>query len=144
MKQKLELFGRCYATGCFEELESHLAEDCRMTSYWVMEPMCGKVQIFPYLAEKGKTLKKHNCCPQCTVVELVRHGGADCLARQEDGSFRNARITIWHQDGDLALLMERPQKDCVMVLLKLDKDGLISKIDFTDPGFFSFKPLQRI
>ena len=144
MRNKLEIFGRCYTTGCFEELESHLAENCKMTSYWVLETMCGKEQVFPYLLEKGKTLKKHNKCPQCTVVELVRGGGANSLVRQEDGSFREARVSIWHKNGDLALLMEQSQNGCVMVLLKLDADGLIRKIDFTDPDFFCFRPLKKI
>ena len=71
LKGHLETLCKCYSTGRFDNLFPLLADDCVFESQWVLTPNTGKAAVVDYFLGKGATLRKNDCCPTCTIVELV-------------------------------------------------------------------------
>ena len=144
--QHLSVLSKCYSTGFFEELFPRISENVIMESQWVMIPNEGKDAVVKYFSGKGKTLRSHNCCPECRLVKLV--GNLNLIDNAEmniNGEEKVGSFGLLYDNGKYALLMSQTLNNTtnrVIVDLTLDEQGLISRIDLCMPELFRFEFLK--
>lgn len=141
--RRLSALSECYSTGYFVGFVIQLADDCVFESQWVWQPKRGKEEVMAYFLAKGETFQANKSCPSCVIVELIGN-----LNQVKDADFQvNGQPThgsfgLWYEDGKLCLLMRQNldgQTISVIVDLKLNDQGLISRIDLCMPELFRYR-----
>ena len=138
----LRILCNCYSTGYFDELFPHMAEDVVMESMWVLQPNVGRSAVEDYFQGKGETLRKHDCCPDCFIVQLVGSlNSIDADVHLNGGAPQRAQFGLMYPEGKLCMLMRQQSDDEVievLVDLTLDEDNNISRIDLCEPTLFNY------
>lgn len=149
LSKYLTVLGNCYSTGVFDELFPLLAEDAVMESQWVLEPNTGKDAVVGYYTGKGKTLRAHNCCPHCWLIQLV--GNMNKVDNAElhvnGGAASRGSVALFYPDGKYAMFMAQTLNDVtngVVVDLTLDESDMIARIDLCMPELFKFEIVQSV
>ena len=138
----LRILCDCYSTGYFDKLFSHMAENVVMESMWVFQPNVGRKAVEDYFRGKGETLRKHNCCPECFIVQLVGNlNSVDADVHLNGGAAQRAQFGLMYPEGKLCMLMRQQSEGEVievLVDLTLDEDNNISRIDLCEPILFNY------
>ena len=143
----LTILGKGYETGDFSELFPLLSEDCVFESQWVLYPNVGYEVIVDYLTGKGRTLKRTQSFPSCSVQELV--GNINYIRNANftvNGEKQKGAFGLYYDDGELCLLMHQilnGETNDVIVRLKVDEENKIKRIDLCMPELFRFKPYKN-
>lgn len=118
-----------------------------MESQWVLQPNKGKAEVVDYFVGKGETLRNHNCCPHCNIIQLVGslnkidNAHLNVTGKETVGSFG-----LMYEDGKYAMLMCQTLNDAtngVVLDLTLDESNLIARIDLCMPELFEFEILPN-
>ena len=133
-----------YSTGRFESLFPLLSEECVFESQWRLTPYKGKADIIEYLTDKGKSMRKRDSCPECTVVKLIGNFNKieNANIHLNGGEAQRASFGLYYEDGKLAMLMSQRldgKVNSVIVDMQLDENDLISRIDLCMPELFKFE-----
>ena len=139
----------CYSSGYFELLFPLLSDDVVQESMWVLTPNVGNNAVKEYFLGKGETLRQHQCCPECAIVQLVGHlhyVDADKLYINGKET-QSTRFGLYYPDGKLCMLMRQTlngKTNAVIVDLTLNDDNKIERIDLCDPALYEFVPYNGI
>lgn len=145
LEKYLKTICKCYSSGVFFPLFRFLADDCAFESQWVLTPNVGKESISKYLDAKGKLMRTHGCCPTCEIVQLV----GNVCALDNAGIHLNGMETEFgsyaslYNAGKLVVLMEQDldyETNGVIIDIRLNDDGMISRINLRMPELFKYTP----
>lgn len=139
----LDLIASGYETGDFEPLYPYLAKDCVLESMWVITPNVGYDAVVSYLTGKGKTLKRTDSFPSCSIQELV--GNINTIKNADinvNGKKQSGSVGLYYPSGELCLLMEQTIEDKtngVILRVKINDEEKISRIDLCMPELFNYR-----
>ena len=137
----------CYSTGDFAPLFFFLSDDVVLESQWVMQPNVGRKAVEDYFTGKGKTLKKHNCCPECRIVRLVGNlNSVESDVSVNGKEPEHAKVGLLYSDGKLCMYMSQTlngETNGVIVDVTMDDRNMISRIDLCMPELFRFEPYEE-
>ena len=134
-----------YTTGNFGELFPYLAKDVVLQSQWVLTPNTGYDDVVDYFIGKGETLAKHDCFPDCSIVELVGNCNPIknvAVISSHDEEARASSVGLMYTPGKLAMLMEQTinnETNGVLVDVRIDEDGMVKQIDLCMPELFKYR-----
>ena len=136
---------KAYRSGDFSEFVSCLSEDCVYESMWVLEPLRGKEAVSNHLLRKGKAIKDSGAFPECWIVELV--GNMNPLPESDivvNGEKKRATLALDYEPGKYCMMMEQEldgKINGVLLDLKLNEDGMVTRIDLCIPELFQTREL---
>ena len=139
----LEIIGNGYVTGDFEPLFPYLATDCVWESQWRLIPETGKHEVVNYYRKKGEVLKESQTSLKYMIVQFIDNmNPVEMDAKINREVVREAKIGLFYEVGKLALFLAQELNNttnAVILDIKINKEGLISRIDLCMPELFKFE-----
>lgn len=137
----------CYSTGDFSPLFFFLSDDVVLESQWVKQPNVGREAVEEYFTGKGKTLKEHDCCPECRIVRLIGDiNPVEGEVSVNGDEPEHAKVGLLYPDGKLCMYMSQTlngKTNGVIVDVTMDDRNMISRIDLCMPELFCFEPYEE-
>lgn len=145
LEKYLSILARCYSGGRFEELFPLLADDCVFETQWRVDPEVGKDEVMAYFTGKGKTLRAHNVCPTCDLIQFI--GNCNPVQNTEmlfNGKPHHGTFVLMYEPNKLALRMRQRlngQVNHIIVDLTLNEQDQIRRIDLCMPELYRYRVL---
>ena len=130
-----------YEEGDFSEFVQLLTEDCVYESMWVLEPLCGREAVTNHLMGKGNSIRRSGAFPKAWIVELV--GNINPIHEADiniNGEKKYGSVALAYEAGKYCLMLEQElqgKTNKMLIDLKLNEDGKISRLDLCMPELFN-------
>ena len=127
------------------EADKNACMCCVFETQWRVDPEVGKDAVMAYFTGKGKTLRAHNVCPTCDLIEFI--GDCNPLQNTEmlfNGKPHHGTFVLMYEPNKLALRMRQRlngQVNHIIVDLTLNGQDQIRRIDLCMPELYRYRVL---
>ena len=141
LEERLTLLANCFIKCDFNDLFPYLAKDVVWESNWVMQPRVGYDVVVNYYKTKAKQFKTSSWHTYHTLVKTLE-------PKLSGLNSKNGRVMLYHEK-DILLdyvkqISDKGEISYSIIELKLNEEGLITRIDMCMPELFSFEKYKVI